>query len=298
VQTSAQIMAAMCGILGILGGCSTILGIEDPHPGDGSGDGGPLTDRLTLSLTEVRLAQLQRVRVRVTVVHNDGTMQDATDSAMLESDNQSVATSSGSGQVDGGLQDGTATITAKATGARPATMKVTVTTKQCRPVINELQTGGTTAADEWVEIINPCTSAIDVTDWTLVYRGAAVTGTTDSNLMVTLAGALAPGQIQLYAGLDYAGANDGKWTLTSGIMGQNSGAIAIRMGPKDTGPIADAVAYGTVTAGHPFIETTAAPTMVNSRPAQRLPFDGRDDDDNSMDFMQVTAGTPRAPNAP
>lgn len=299
VRTSVLTMAVVGGILGILGGCSTILGIEDPHPDDGTGDGGlPVTDRLMLSLTDVRIAQLQRVRIRVTVVHNDGTMEDATANATLESDNQAIATSPGPGQVDGGLQDGMATITAKASRARSATLKVTVTTKQCRPLINELQTGGTTSADEWVEIVNPCTSAIDVTDWSLVYRGAAVTGTTDSNLMMTLAGALAPGQILLYAGVDYAGTNDGKWTLSSGIMGQNSGAIALRMGPKDTGPIADAVAYGTVTAGNPFIENAAAATMVNGRPAQRQPFDGRDDDDNSMDFVQVTTGTPRAPNAP
>jgi len=290
-------MAAACGILGVLGGCSTILGLEDPHPGDGSGDGGSVTDRLTLSLTDVRLAQLQRARVRVTVVHLDGTMEDATASATLESDNQAVAASSGPGQVDGGVQDGTATITAKLSGARPVTMKVTVTTKQCRPLINEFQTGGTTSADEWVEIINPCTSAIDVTDWTLVYRGR--TSTTDSTLMVTLSGALGPGEIKLFAGVDYAGANDGKWTLTSGIMGQTDGGVALRMGAKDQGPIADSVAYGAVlTTGYLFTEGTPAAGMVNSRPAQRQPFDGRDDDDNSMDFAQVTTGTPREPNAP
>jgi hypothetical protein len=38
--------------------------------------------------------------------------------------------------------------------------------------------------------------------------------------------------------------------------------------------------------------------MANGRPAQRLPFDGRDDDNGAADFMQVQTGSPRAPNAP
>jgi len=290
------VIAAALGLgLGLAGGgCS--FGTPPAQP-PGEDSGLPGTDRLAIGLAEAKLAQLQRMRVHVVMVLADGTMQDVTASASLESDNAAVAIAPAPGQIDGGAQAGAATITARLGAARPATIKVTVTAKQCRPVINELQTGGLTAGDEWVEILNPCTTPITVDGWTLAYRGPATTTGPDSTPLVTLSGSLAPGAIRLYAGMDYTGANDGQWTGTS-ILGQTSGAVALRMGPVSTGAIGDSIAYGAVSPGHPFVETVPAPAMANNRPAQRLPFDGRDDDDNSVDFMQVTAGTPRAPNAP
>ncbi len=49
-----------------------------------------------------------------------------------------VATVSTPGQIDAGAQAGTATITASRPGARSGSVKVTVSTKSCAPVINEL----------------------------------------------------------------------------------------------------------------------------------------------------------------
>ncbi len=229
----------------------------------------------------------------------DGTMQDATANATYGTDNPAVAVVGAPGQIDGGSQAGTATISVSLGAARPGTVKVTVTPKSCRPVINEFQTGSATSgSDEWVEILNPCTTAIDVDGWTLDYRAATTVGGADTNLMITLVGQLAPGEIRLFAGQDFNGANDGKWPGATGIMQQTNGAVALRMGPKDTGPIADAVAYGNVSGGHPFTEGAPAAAMANGRSAQRLPFDGRDDDNGAADFMQGQAGTPRALNAP
>jgi hypothetical protein len=37
--------------------------------------------------------------------------------------------------------------------------------------INELQTGGATAAEEWVEILNPCTAAVPVSAGSLLRAG-------------------------------------------------------------------------------------------------------------------------------
>jgi hypothetical protein len=231
-------------------------------------------------------------------VLTDGTMLDATANATYASDNPAVATVTTPGQIDAGSQAGQATITASRPGARSGSVTVTVTAKQCVPVINELQTGGVTAADEWVEILSSCTAAFTVDNWTLVYRGGATTGSLDSSLLMTLTGQLQPGEIKLFAGPDFGGANDGKWSTGVGL-GQTSGAVALRMGALNTGVIADSVAYGSVVAGHLFLEgTVPLPAMVNGRSAARLPFDGRDDDANSVDFLQVTTGTPRAPNAP
>jgi hypothetical protein len=256
-------------------------------------------DHLVFGVGDFQLAQLQRARLHVFKVLDGGAMQDATANATYHTDAPAIATAPAPGQIDGGSQAGTATISVCLGGAREGTVKVTVAAKQCRPVINEFQTGGAvSAANEWVEILNPCTAAVDVTGWTLVYRGATVIGATDSTLMATLAGQLAPGEIRLYAGVGYIGTSDDTWQGATGLMGQASGAIALRMGPKDVGPIADAVAYGTVTAGHPFIEGAALPAMANDRPAQRQPFDGRDNDNGAADFVQVPTGSPRAPNAP
>lgn len=261
--------------------------------------GPAVADRLVFSIGDFKLAQLQRVRVRVLAVMTDDTMQDATANATYSSDAPAVANVSTPGAVDGGSQTGTATISASLGGARPATVKASVSAKTCRPLINELQAhGATSPSDEWIEILNPCTIAVNVDGWTLVYRGPNTTGTLDSNLMMTLAGQLAPGEIKLFAGQDFPGTSDGVWAGAGGLMGQTNGAVALRMGPRDTGPIGDAVSYGTVAAGHPFTEATALPAMTNGRSAQRLPFDGRDDDDGGTDFMQVVTSSPRAPNVP
>jgi hypothetical protein len=256
-----------------------------------------LPDRITLSLGDFRMAQLQRVRLHAIAVLTDSTMLDVTASATYSTDNAAVAAVGAPGEVDAGSQAGMATISAGLGAARAGTVVVTVTAKQCRPVINEFQTGTAASADdEWVEILNPCTAAIDVNGWTLVHRGANTTGTQDSNLMMTLTGQLAPGELKLFAGPTFGGANDGQWT--TGFLGQANGGIALRMGPRDTGPIADALTYGLVAAMHPFTEGTSIPAMVNDRTAQRLPFDGRDDDSGSTDFQQVMMGSPRTFNVP
>jgi hypothetical protein len=201
------------------------------------------------------------------------------------------------GRLEGG-QDGSTVITVTYGSARAATLMVMVAAKQCQPKINEFQTGGATAADEWVELVNPCTAAIDVTGWTLVYRAASNNGT--DIVMKALSASIPAGEIKLFAGLDYAGLNDGRWDTggTSGILGQAAGAVALRMGAKDVGPIADAVSYGgtSVAVGHPYTEGNPLPAMSNSRPAQRLPYDGRDGDDGMADFVTGSTGTPHASN--
>lgn len=301
MRMCAVIAIAIPVSLGIAsGGCRFDLPPSDPGPGPGPGEdsGLPGMDRLVIDLADVTIARSQRVRVHVAMVLADNTMQDVTSSAILESDNAAVVTSSAPGQIDGGPQSGATTITARRGDARPDSMTVVVSAKQCRPVINEFQTGGLSGADEWVEILNPCTSAIDVTNWTLVYRSASTDGSSDTSLLITLIGVLAPGEIRLYAGVDYAGTTDGIWPGAAGNLQQANGAIALRMGAQSMGEIADAVAYGAVSAAHPFVESAAIAAMVNSRPAHRQPFDGRDEDSNVMDFMQVTTGTPRAPNRP
>jgi hypothetical protein len=68
----------------------------------------------------------------------------------------------------------------------------------CTARINEVQTGGPLgASDEFVEIVNPCATAVDLGGWRLAYRSAA--GATDVTL-VAFAGALAPGARRVCGG--------------------------------------------------------------------------------------------------
>jgi hypothetical protein len=297
------VRAVVCLASILLASCSTLLGIQDPTPRDGgidddAGDGGVDPDSLMFSLGDFAVAQGQTVRLHVVASYPEGT-QDVTATATYTSDNQMVATFGGPGLVNSGTQAGTATITARV-GSASASLMVTVTAATCHPVINELLTAGATAADEWVEIYNPCTNAVDVADWTLVYRAATTIGATDDMLLFTFAGQLASGAIRLLAGSGYAGADDGTWPGGVGLIGGVQGAVGLRAGPKDTGMLVDAIAYGgaAVSSGHPFIENNPTPAMTSNRSASRLPFDGKDSNDGAGDFTIIMTPTPRALNVP
>ncbi len=304
---------------GVLAGCSPLLGIEDPKPAGDAGtpdspvDGAPIDgalidapagDFLQISLGDFKLAKQQVVRFRVQRMLAGGGMADVTDDASYSADSSAVAL--GAKGTVSGVETGNATITVTLAGAASATVRATVSTFTCHPVINEFTTGTALGGgdDELIEIYNPCANAITVTDWTLNYRSANAIGATDTHLLVTLDGQLLPGALRVYGGSAYTGQAVARW-MTGNGMQQNNGAIGLRSGPVDTGPIVDAVGYGTVTPGNPFLETKAMAGMANGMSASRLPYDGKDDDatdavdgDNSIDFRVVATPTPGALNAP
>jgi hypothetical protein len=298
-----------------LAGCSSLLGIENPSPAQSDGGVGGVdaadavdastVDHLQFSAGDFQLAQLQTARLHVVLVHAGGTMEDATATAMYASDNDLLATVSASGVVTSGSQSGGATITASLAGALPATVRATVKTTLCHPVINELTTGSTSpavtaAADEYVEIYNPCTRDMDVNNWTLNYRGPNTVGASDATPMAMLAGQMAPGDLWVYAGVGYTGSVVPKatWPGMNGVIGKDDGAVGLRAGPKDTGPLVDSIAYGAVMAGHPFIHKNPTATVPIGKSASRLPFDAKDDGDGATDFLVISTLTPGALNAP
>lgn len=253
-------------------------------------------DHISISVGNFTIAQQQRAQLHAQIVFTDKTVQDGTASVTWSSDDPSVATVA-AGQVDALTQSGTATITAGVAGVPPASVLATVSVLACHPVINETQAGGGGgASDEWCEIYNPCTVAIDVTSWTLVYRAASAVGTTDTNGLITLSGSMAPGELRLFSGNGFTGTSDGIWG--GGVMQQTNGAMGLRSGPKDTGPLVDSVAYGAVGGGHPFVEGTTAPALANGSSISRAPFDGNDTNDGTTNFVLTTLPTPRALNAP
>jgi hypothetical protein len=165
----------------------------------------------------------------------------------------------------------------------------------CHVVINEVQTGTTrTGTEEWVELYNPCSSAIALAGWKLAYRSAGNTngaaGSDSSSLYTWSSGSIPAGGYRVYAGGGWTGASDG--ALGSGLASAG-GAVGLR---DASGALVDSVAYGTAAGG--FAESTAAPappTTTGGASISRLP-NGADTDDNSADFHVTNTPTPGAAN--
>ena len=258
--------------------------------------GPPAPASIMLSLGNITLMQQQRAQVRASIIFTDGSRQDGTNSVTWDTDEPAIATVV-TGQIDAQLASGDATITASLPNVPPVSIVATVSVIACHPVINEAQSGGNLgASEEWAEIYNPCTVAIDVEGWTLNYRASTATGASDTNGLITLTGAMQPGEIRLFGANAAPSPNDGEWG--GGVMQQNNGALALRSGPTSAGPIVDSMAYGVISAGHPFVENQPAPGLVNDRSVQRLPFDGNDTNANDVNFVQVLTPSPRALNVP
>ena len=254
-------------------------------------------DHIVISVGNMTVMTNQRAFIRAQLVFTDLTTSDVTFSADWTSDNTAVMTTTDFGDLTG-VAPGTATLTATDDGVS-GSIVVTVTAVPCHPVINEIQTGSaTSAADEWVEVINPCATAIDVTGFTLDYRSANATGTTDTNQMIALSGTMTSMSTRLFCGGSVPPELlcDDSWA--SGFMQQNNGGVGLRNGPKDTGTLVDSSAYGAVLPGHPFVEGTVSPALANGKVLARLPYDGHDENNNNGDFKVITAATPGDLNFP
>jgi hypothetical protein len=255
-------------------------------------------DHITLSLGDLTLRQQQRVQVRATIVFTDGATAEGTDSVNWASDDPAIA-SVVAGLVDAQLVMGAATISASLPSVTAGTLIANVGVIRCHPIINEVQAGSNgSAEDEWAEIYNPCTVAIDVSNFTLNYR-AANDGAAqpDRNFLIQLAGTMQPGELRLYGGDMVPETLTATWG--NGVMQANNGGLGLRDGPTTTGLLLDSVTYGNVN-GNPFTETTAAMQLDSTSVIARRPFDGNDTDNNSVNFVKIPiiASSPGVLNVP
>jgi hypothetical protein len=154
--------------------------------------------------------------------------------------------------------------------------------------VNEVETGGSSsAADEFVEIVNTSTAAVNIGGFKLVYRSGA--GTSDVSLATVPAGTmLAAGGFYLFAGSGYTGSAAPDQSFSTGLAA-TAGAVGLR---DSNGALVDSVGYGTAT--NAFVETAAATAPAAGSSIGRHP-DGADTQSNTADF---TAGaiTPRTSN--
>lgn len=166
----------------------------------------------------------------------------------------------------------------------------------CTPVlvVNEVQSRGTTASDEFIEIYNAGTCAVNLEGWSLVYLSSSGSGSPSSKWMGTAAQTLAPGQygvvISGSVGTIPAGAITLATLTTVGIA--DSGGVALLRGATRV----DSVSFGTssamVSATHMFTENTPATSATAGTIVVARSPNGRDTDNNSVDFTLRTMGTP------
>jgi hypothetical protein len=159
--------------------------------------------------------------------------------------------------------------------------------------VNEVATGTTTsAADEFVELVNAGGAAADVGGWKLTYRSATATSETTLGTVPT-GTTLAAGGFYVFGGSAYAGARAADQTFSTGLAAAGGG-VGIR---DANGVLVDSVGWGT--AANTFVEATVAAAPPTTAPPGasivRRP-DGHDTNDNSADFSVAATATPRTTN--
>jgi len=194
-----------------------------------------------------------------------------------------------------GGQDGTVSLSYDASGRAELSCTSSGGGGGASPAVkvNEFSTGVTgTATNEFVELFNAGTSAVDAGGFKVVYRSAS--GTSDTTLATIPAGTLlGPGAFYLLGGSGYAGA-----APPDQSFGLSLAATGGSLGVRDAGGVLlDAVAYGTAANGLGEGQPAAAPPATPSpgSSAVRLP-DGHDTGDNAADLAVTGAPTPKAPN--
>jgi hypothetical protein len=165
-------------------------------------------------------------------------------------------------------------------------------------VINELQTGGAAgASDEWIELYNPCSSTVDLSNWRLMYMASA--STTEITLLTVMPTAdhreqLAGHGYLLIGGPKYSGAMAADYSYASGGLKDTGGAVGLRDASSPAGALDDAVGWGDAT--NAFVEGgAAAGAPPVSQSVGRHP-NGHDGDNNGKDFIVYTTPSPKAPN--
>jgi hypothetical protein len=159
--------------------------------------------------------------------------------------------------------------------------------------VNEVMTGSTGAAsNEFVELLNAGTTAVDVGGYKVAYRSAA--GTSDTTLATIPDGTtISAGGFYLLAGSGYLGSHAPDQTFSASLAATGGGLAA-----RDAaGTILDSVGYGEATnafvEGHPAAAPPA--TAAPGSSADRIP-DGHDTNDNAADFSVSATPSPGTSN--
>ena len=198
---------------------------------------------------------------------------------------------SGVGGVDGGGTGGTSGAGGTAgTAGTGGTAGSDAGTCTGHVVINEVSTDGTSGSDEFVELYNASSCAVDLAGWRLDYTSSSGS-TTKTNWTGVSGDSLPVGGYFVVAGLGFGGTADYVWGSGFGLA--KGGAGVALYDPAGASPI-DSMAWQSISGTHPDIEGTACANIPSGKSASRTP-NGKDTDDNSADFV---VGAPRTPGKP
>ncbi len=158
-------------------------------------------------------------------------------------------------------------------------------------VINEVQTEGTAADHEFIEIYNPSTCDVSLDGWTLKYSAAS--GSVPSTFFNGLVShkVLAKGYF-VVACASFTGIPGGRnATYTGGQLQADNGQVGLF---DKLDRLVDAVGYGTITLKR-LTEANPGPSPgAVGKSVQRTP-NGVDTDNNQVDFRAANS-TPNAAN--
>lgn len=161
-------------------------------------------------------------------------------------------------------------------------------TSSCRAsdlIINEVQTAGASASDEFVEIWNPCNDVVDLRGVHLVYQSAHYSGSGDSATLASFSGVLGAHEYLVVGGESFSGASS--YSFSTGLS-QTGGAVGLR---DSSGSRVDSVGWGS--ASNALVEGSPAEAPADDMSIGRV--DGYDSNDNSSDLF-ATYPTPGAQN--
>ncbi len=161
-------------------------------------------------------------------------------------------------------------------------------------LISEVQiTGGTGKTNnDFVELYNPNTSAVNLNGYRLVKR--TKTGTTDSSVKSWTADVYIPAKgYYLWANSGYSDISSTPDITTSSTLANDNG-IAIRYGSSDTGELIDSVAWGVTT--NAFVENQAFPdNPITNQSISRQ--SESDTNNNSVDFIKTLLSPKNSSNS-
>jgi len=162
-------------------------------------------------------------------------------------------------------------------------------------VVSEVQTGGASASDEFVEVANQGAAPVDLLGLEVVYATSSGSTVTRKATWTTSV-VLDPGKRILLANASGAFAAIADGTYSSGFAA-TGGAIALRV---VGGSVIDAVAWGDATNGFVEGEAAAAPPAGSS--LERSPGaalgNGTDTNQNGLDWFVQAAPSPQGLGAP
>lgn len=284
-SNTAQATVSPTGLVtGVAAGTVTITATQAGV----SGTATATVSAATLTITPVGdLARGFSRQLTATLDMGGGNTMNVTDQATWSSSDSAALTVSdaaGSKGLATGVTAAGATVTATYNG-----VTATLAIAGCALVINEFQTQGSSASDEWVEIANSCASPLTLTGLRVVYRAAAATS--QDNTVFNLTGTIPAGGYQFFVNTSVADNYTGETgTFGIGISG-TAGGFGIRV--IASGALLDSVGFGAALNG--FVEGTSVTAPSNTQSAARIP-DKQDTNANSVDFALRTTRTPGAAN--